>query len=85
MSLRLFDTSRAWDPARAVTPEIDARRVLTTSLGVLYRGDCLELLPHVRREAIDTVFADPPFNLSKEYDVVFEPFGGGGTIYVHLN
>ena len=33
----------------------------------LYEGDCLKLLPFVRDEAIDTVFVDPPFNLSKVY------------------
>ena len=41
--------------------------MFATSAGVLYRGDCLELLPQIRSEAIDTVFADPPFNLSKQY------------------
>lgn len=36
-------------------------------MGVLYDVDCMRLLPHIRNEAIDTVFADPPFNLGKEY------------------
>lgn len=38
-----------------------------TSLGALFRGDCVSLLPHVGDECIDTLFADPPFNLGKEY------------------
>jgi len=38
-----------------------------TELGALFEGDCLDLLPSVQDEVIDTVFADPPFNLGKEY------------------
>ncbi len=45
----------------------DLRPVFTTELGALFRGDCVELLPYVRNECVDTVFADPPFNLGKEY------------------
>jgi site-specific DNA-methyltransferase (adenine-specific) len=41
--------------------------VFATALGVLYQGDCVDLLPHVRDESVDTVFADPPFNLGKTY------------------
>jgi site-specific DNA-methyltransferase (adenine-specific) len=36
-------------------------------LGSLFAGDCLTVLPSVRDAIIDTVFADPPFNLGKEY------------------
>jgi hypothetical protein len=85
MRLKLFDITRAWDPVEAVTPEIEARRIFATSFGVLYQGDCLELLPYIRSEVIDTVFADPPFDLSREYDVVLDPFGGRGTTCVHMN
>lgn len=38
-----------------------------TDLGALFDGDCLEVLPAFRDEIIDTVFADPPFNLNKQY------------------
>ena len=41
--------------------------VFSTELGVLYQGDCLAVLPHVADGTIDTVFADPPFNLGKIY------------------
>jgi len=34
---------------------------------VLYEADCLDVLPCVAGEAVDMVFADPPFNLGKEY------------------
>ncbi|HZT29205.1 MAG TPA: site-specific DNA-methyltransferase [Bryobacteraceae bacterium] len=38
-----------------------------SALGALYDCDCMALLPHVRDGVVDTVFADPPFNLGKEY------------------
>jgi site-specific DNA-methyltransferase (adenine-specific) len=41
--------------------------VYQTSLGVLYQGDCVLLLPHLDDASVDTVFADPPFNLGKAY------------------
>jgi site-specific DNA-methyltransferase (adenine-specific) len=40
---------------------------LTTTHGLLYQADCLDFLAAVRSESIATVFADPPFNLQKEY------------------
>jgi len=44
-----------------------AQPVQTTELGVLFRGDCISILPLIRSETVDTIFADPPFNLGKEY------------------
>jgi site-specific DNA-methyltransferase (adenine-specific) len=38
-----------------------------TEHGALFSGDCLEVLPLLRDECVDAVFADPPFNLGKEY------------------
>jgi site-specific DNA-methyltransferase (adenine-specific) len=38
-----------------------------TELGALFRGDCLKVLPSIADACIDTVFADPPFNLGKKY------------------
>jgi site-specific DNA-methyltransferase (adenine-specific) len=35
--------------------------------GALFEGDCLDFLSIVKDEAVDTVFADPPFNLDKKY------------------
>src|SRR3989338_5421400 len=40
---------------------------LATEFGALFSGDCLEILPKLRKESIDTIFADPPFNLGKKY------------------
>jgi site-specific DNA-methyltransferase (adenine-specific) len=39
----------------------------TSPLGALFAADCLAVLPYLRNEVVDTVFADPPFNLGKEY------------------
>ncbi|MBI5156812.1 MAG: site-specific DNA-methyltransferase [Acidimicrobiia bacterium] len=41
--------------------------VLETPLGKLYRGDCLDLLAAMETASVDLVFADPPFNLKKDY------------------
>jgi site-specific DNA-methyltransferase (adenine-specific) len=38
-----------------------------TSLGALFAGDCLKVLPRIRSETVDSVFADPPFNIGKQY------------------
>ncbi len=40
---------------------------LTTDRGILFHGDCLELLKSMKNNCIDTVFADPPFNIGKDY------------------
>ena len=56
-----------WHPLSVCSPAIVKHKVFATSRGVLFNGDCLKILPHIDDEAIDTVFADPPFNLAKEY------------------
>ena len=43
------------------------RPFLTTGHGVLFDADCLEILASLKPETIDCVFADPPFNLGKDY------------------
>ena len=42
-------------------------QVFETKLGKLYQGDCLQLLSATEDETFDLVFADPPFNLGKDY------------------
>jgi hypothetical protein len=39
----------------------------TTKFGALFSADCLNVLPLLQDQIIDTVFADPPFNLGKKY------------------
>ncbi|SLH43807.1 adenine specific DNA methylase Mod [Mycobacteroides abscessus subsp. massiliense] len=41
--------------------------VYTTEHGSLFQGDCMELLRTLDDESVDLVFADPPFNLNKDY------------------
>jgi len=41
--------------------------VLKTPLGTLYQGDCMDILRHLGDGSVDLIFADPPFNLNKEY------------------
>jgi site-specific DNA-methyltransferase (adenine-specific) len=53
-------------------PVLYARRVnvepiFETGLGKLYNADCLEVLPQIGEQSVDLVFADPPFNLGKDY------------------
>lgn len=43
------------------------RIALETGHGTLWQGDCLELLSQMPDDSIDCVFADPPFNLGKDY------------------
>lgn len=38
-----------------------------TARGQLYEADCMTVLPMLTGESVDTVFADPPFNLNKDY------------------
>jgi len=35
--------------------------------GLLYQGDCREVMPKLEDEGFDLIFADPPFNLDKDY------------------
>lgn len=42
--------------------------VFRSAAGVLFQGDCLDLLSALRSESVDMVFADPPFNLGKRYE-----------------
>ena len=39
----------------------------TSDWGALFEGDCLEFLQSVKDSVVDMVFADPLFNLGKEY------------------
>jgi len=41
--------------------------ILETPFGKLYQQDCLEFLRTIEDKSTDLVFADPPFNLGKQY------------------
>ncbi|CAM4447995.1 site-specific DNA-methyltransferase [Paenibacillus tarimensis] len=48
--------------------ESKLRLTLQTEYGHLYQGDCLSLMDTMEDESVDLIFADPPFNLNKEYE-----------------
>lgn len=40
---------------------------MTTSFGALFQTDCIDFMRTLKSETVDTIFADPPFNLGKDY------------------
>ena len=56
-----------FDPRPFLKPRSKAEEFYASPYGALFSGDCLGILPELRDSAVDTVFADPPFNLGKEY------------------
>jgi site-specific DNA-methyltransferase (adenine-specific) len=56
-----------FDPSSYLKEGSRFKPFYTSSLGALFSGDCTKVLPYVKDEVVDTVFADPPFNLGKEY------------------
>jgi DNA modification methylase len=51
----------------AAVPGSGSKPVLLTNHGALFNEDCLGFLGRVADESVDTIFADPPFNLGKVY------------------
>lgn len=60
-----WDAER-FDPTPCLKPGAPSP-FYVSSLGALFDDDCLRVLPHIADDSADTVFADPPFNLGKEY------------------
>jgi site-specific DNA-methyltransferase (adenine-specific) len=58
---QVFDISAFVQAKHSLTP------AYATSLGVLFADDCMNILPLIKDEVLDAVFADPPFNLGKQY------------------
>lgn len=56
-----------WHSLALCAPDSLPYKVYATDRGVLFNADCLDILPHIEAESIHTVFADPPFNLAKNY------------------
>lgn len=55
---------------------------LTTLNGALFQRDCLEFMRSLKSETIHTIFADPPFNLNKDYK---NPFNDKVTAHEYLS
>ncbi len=47
--------------------EDGVRPAFSTTLGAVYNTDCFNLFDTLKDETVDCVFADPPFNLGKDY------------------
>ena len=56
-----------FDLRKVLLDEAGLKPCFVTGLGALFDGDCLQVMPYLRDQFADTIFADPPFNLSKEY------------------
>ena len=44
------------------------QKIFKTSYGTMFQGDCLSLMDNMEKESVDLIFADPPFNLNKDYE-----------------
>lgn len=51
------------EPSPKDTPQL----IMKTDYGSLYQGDCLSLMQALPAASFDLIFADPPFNLNKNY------------------
>jgi site-specific DNA-methyltransferase (adenine-specific) len=47
---------------------IGVQKVFSTEYGTMYKGDCIALMKTIESNSIDLIFADPPFNLDKQYE-----------------
>lgn len=66
LPIKSEDHRRLWR-AKGIIGKDAPTPLLSTEFGMLFEKDCLNLLPLIQDESIDTVFADPPFNLGKKY------------------
>jgi site-specific DNA-methyltransferase (adenine-specific) len=64
----LFSPRGALVPDKVKIEQLPLKPYLTTSRGILFQADCLDVFQHIKDESIHCVFADPPFNLGKDYD-----------------
>lgn len=46
---------------------MDMEPIYKTARGSLFNDDCLNVLPQLKSESLDCIFADPPFNIGKYY------------------
>ncbi len=65
MSTQILKKPEIWPSDGIFESGIGKSQIFSTGIGVLYQGDCLELLPFVRNEVVDTVFAILPLIFPK--------------------
>ncbi|MGJ1317751.1 DNA-methyltransferase [Sphingobacterium spiritivorum] len=66
----IYDYKLKFKLANIEVPKLDSTVPISkfkTNLGELYQGDCLNVMRSIPDNSVDLVFADPPFNLNKEY------------------
>lgn len=63
----ILQNLRGGKPLEEIQAKICNQPVLTTDLGTLYEADCLSVMGGIESETINLIFADPPFNLAKDY------------------
>jgi site-specific DNA-methyltransferase (adenine-specific) len=56
-----------FEPRGLLREDARIKPYFRTDLGAVYAEDCVVFLDSIREGIVDTVFADPPFNLKKEY------------------
>ncbi|NEQ36242.1 MAG: hypothetical protein F6K40_08045 [Okeania sp. SIO3I5] len=56
-NLSKFSWEKYFENARKIEP------YFSSSQGILFEADCLKILPNIKDEIADVIFADPPFNL----------------------
>ena len=57
----------AFHPLSLCARDVADLQAYKTPLGVVFNADCLKVLPRIEDASVDTIFADPPFNLDKQY------------------
>lgn len=67
MTQQALKNHRLCIPEDIIEPGIEDKIAFSTQKGVLFEGDIQQILPFIQSESIDTIFADPPFNLAKVY------------------
>src|SRR5690242_13387782 len=60
-------SERGFDVKPYLKADVVAASAFASPHGVLFAADNMTVLPCIADEVVDTVFADPPFNLGKHY------------------
>lgn len=61
-----------WDVKTILREDAKLKPDLITPHGTLYQGDCNVILAQIADDSVDMIFADPPFNLAKDYGGEFK-------------
>ncbi|NEO53731.1 MAG: site-specific DNA-methyltransferase [Okeania sp. SIO3B5] len=60
-NLSKFSWEKCFEDAQKIEP------CFSSTQGILFEANCLKILPNIKDEIADVIFADPPFNLGKNY------------------